>query len=89
MEGLEAKLTAPMCISAFLPEYSRGRETSEVPCTAWFGSTEDHGELRSLAHVTTSSPLPEVGTDLSIWKEDQTALGLKALATVGTGHKTV
>lgn len=49
---------------------------------------EDHGELRSLAHVTTSSLLPEVGTDLGIWK-DQTALGGKVLATVGTGHKTV
>lgn len=42
---------------------------------------EDHGELRSLAHVTTSSLLPEVGTDLGIWKEDQTALGLE-----GPGH---
>lgn len=50
---------------------------------------EDHGELTSLAHVTTFSLLPEVGTDLGIWKEDQTALGGKVLATVGTGHKTV
>lgn len=78
-----------MYISAFLPENSRGRKTSEVPCAAWFGSTEDHGELRSLAPVTSSSPLPEIGTVLGFWKEDQIALGLKAQATVGTGHKTV
>lgn len=77
-----------MYISAFLPGYSRGRETSEVPRAAWFGSTEDHGKLRSLAHVTSSSLLPEVGTGLGFWK-DQTALGLKAQATVEMEHKTV